>query len=297
MLSMGLSFAAVVLASQAVPQPLGRLVDVGGYRLHLYCTGEGSPTVMVVGGGFSFDWGLVQPEVARFTRVCTYDPSGSAWSDPPPQANPKCSDRIAEIHRLLEDGAVQGPYVLVGFSIGGAYARLYADSYPGDVSGIVIVDHAFVELGDDSESPPAKTGAPETAPVLIFKTPIVLGIEDDKNFSKLPRRNQEMHLWAISNHQAKPTPEDAEECNAEIEDATKGKRYPLGDTPIAVVSTTNASPGYDKLQLKLLSLSRNSRQLIAENSTHMVIVDEPETIIDAVHQLVNEERSRLRLRK
>src|SRR5579859_7534694 len=64
------------------PPVLGKLIDVGGYRVHIYCTGTGTPTVIVVGGGFSFDWGLVQPEVAAFTRICTYDPSGTAWSDP-----------------------------------------------------------------------------------------------------------------------------------------------------------------------------------------------------------------------
>src|SRR6202012_6267727 len=85
-------FAALLLSltltakSQATnharPAPLGRLVDVGGYRVHLYCTGQGSPTVMIVGAAFSVDWQLVQPEVAKFTRVCTFDPSGTAWSDP-----------------------------------------------------------------------------------------------------------------------------------------------------------------------------------------------------------------------
>ncbi len=61
--------------------PPGKLIDVGGHRVHLYCIGDGSPTVMIVGAGFSFDWGLVQPEAAKFTRVCTYDPSGWAWSE------------------------------------------------------------------------------------------------------------------------------------------------------------------------------------------------------------------------
>jgi len=67
------------------PQPLGRLVDVGGYRVHVYCVGNGSPTVVITGAGYSFDWGLVQPEVAKFTRVCAYDHSGIAWSDPGPK--------------------------------------------------------------------------------------------------------------------------------------------------------------------------------------------------------------------
>ena len=83
------------------PQPLGTLVDVGGYRIHLYCIGRGSPTVMIVGAAFSFDWGLVQPEVAKFTRVCTFDPSGTAWSDPPPVAVAAPSHRSAP--SLLND--------------------------------------------------------------------------------------------------------------------------------------------------------------------------------------------------
>jgi pimeloyl-ACP methyl ester carboxylesterase len=84
------------------PAPLGRLIDVGGYRVHLYCTGSGSPAVVIMGGAFSFDWGLIQPEVAKFTQVCTYDPSGTAWSDPYPAARrqdkslPTCADRVEE---------------------------------------------------------------------------------------------------------------------------------------------------------------------------------------------------------
>ena len=61
---------------QIPPPPIGKLVDVGGYRVHLYCTGSGSPAVVIVGAGFSFNWGLVQPEVAKFTQVCSYDHSG-----------------------------------------------------------------------------------------------------------------------------------------------------------------------------------------------------------------------------
>src|ERR1700734_4134672 len=83
------------------PPPLGTLVDVGGYRVHLYCVGQGSPTVMIA-GAFSFDWALVQPEVATFTRVCTFDPSGTAWSDPfKTAAVPTCDQRVDEIHRLI----------------------------------------------------------------------------------------------------------------------------------------------------------------------------------------------------
>src|SRR5579871_670286 len=95
-------FVFLVPASSQAPAPfppLGRLIDLGGDRVHLFCSGQGTPAVLIVGAGFSFDWDLVQSQVAKFTRVCTYDPSGTAWSDPGP--GPDCSDRVSEIHRLL----------------------------------------------------------------------------------------------------------------------------------------------------------------------------------------------------
>src|SRR5579884_249483 len=94
--------------------PPGRMVDLGGYRVHLYCAGAGSPTVMIVGGGFSFDWSVVQGEVARFTRVCSYYASGTAWSDPGPGRG--CPAWVDEVEAVLRRGDVPGPYVLVGLS-------------------------------------------------------------------------------------------------------------------------------------------------------------------------------------
>jgi hypothetical protein len=92
---------------QNSPPPLGKLVDVGGYKVHLYCTGAGSPTVVIVGAGFSFDWGLVQPEVANITQVCSYDHSGIAWSDDGPADS--CALRVREIHEALKNAGIKGP--------------------------------------------------------------------------------------------------------------------------------------------------------------------------------------------
>lgn len=110
------------------PAPPGKLIDVGGgRRVHIYCTGEGSPTVVVASGGFSFDWGLVQPKIAQLARICTYDPAGTAWSDPgPAEKAPYCTNRVNELDQVLEKAGIGGPYVLVGYSIGGLIARLYA---------------------------------------------------------------------------------------------------------------------------------------------------------------------------
>jgi len=152
----------------------------------MYCTGEGSPAVIVVGAGFSFDWGLVQPNVAKFTKVCTYDVSGTAWSDPGPLLT--CSERVNEVHKLLTKADLEGPYVLVGLSVGALVARLYASVYASDIAGMVIVDHAFIDVGGvtaPASSSPSFAGL-DSPPVLIHQTPIILTVEDTSDFGKLP---------------------------------------------------------------------------------------------------------------
>ena len=289
--------AGDVAAAQTVPPPLGKLIDAGGYRVHLYCTGATNPTVVVVGGGFSFDWGLIQPEVAKFARICTYDPSGTAWSDPFPEAQqgrgavPRCIDRVTEIHRVLENADIRGPYVLVGFSIGGLIARLYAHDFPQEVAGMVIVDHAFIDAGPDtartSEAPAGSlAGSVDSPPVLIYKTPIALGIEDDRNFGKLPELDRNLHTWAMSISPLRPSVEMAAECFATVDDATRSRAHPLGDRPLIVVRTNNDAIGYEGLQMKLLTLSRDSKQMLAAHSSHMVIIDEPEVVTNGIREVV-----------
>lgn len=278
-----------VFAATIQPPPLGKLVDAGGYRVHLYCTGSGGPTVMVVGGGFSFDWGLIQPAIAQTTRICTYDPSGTAWSDPFPSTTsgsvPTCAERVGEIHNLLANAPVAGPWVLVGYSIGGLYARLYAATYPKDVGAMVLVDHAFLGSGD--HAPATSTDTETRPPVLISQTPVAIGIEDDRNFNNLPRLNRQLHAWAMSANPARPTPQMAAECFDAVAKANAHRSPPLGHTPLVVVSTLNDSPKYDRLQRMLLSQSGNSIHMVANNSTHMVIVDQPEVVIEAIRQAVN----------
>ena len=124
--------------------PLGQLVDVGGYKLHIYCLGknvEGSPTIILEQGlgGTSAAWARVQPEIAKSTRVCAYDRAGMGWSEP--GGAPRDGQHIAaELHNLLHNAEIPGPYVLVGWSFGGLYVRTYAGKYPTEVSGIVLLD-------------------------------------------------------------------------------------------------------------------------------------------------------------
>lgn len=250
--------------------------------------------MVVVSGGFSFDWGLVQPKIALLTRICTYDPAGTAWSDPPPgEATPNCTDRVDELHQLLTKAGISGPYILVGFSIGGLVARLYTARYPDEISGMAIVDHAFIDTAPDStpaaDSPVPMAGV-DTPPIPISKTPVTLDLEDDRNFSRLPERDQELHRWALSIHSLRPTPEMAAECFSEVEKATTKVLFPLGNKPLAVVSTLYDSPQYRELQRQLLLLSHNSTQFVAENSSHMVIIDQPEIVVQAVERVLGTAR-------
>lgn len=280
-----LCFLASSVLSQPSPPP-GELVDLGGYRVHLHCTGRGSPTVMIVGAGFSFDWDLVQPDAAKLTQVCTYDPAGTAWSDPGPGL--ECSARVSEIHRLLQTARVRGPYLLVGLSIGALVARFYAATYPDETAGIVIADHPYLE--SPAVRPPTNSPASQfdTPPVLISQAPIVLDADED--LGALPLRDQELHRWAASLHPVQPTIDTARACLSAVEAATSGRSDSLGRLPLAVVSTGNHNAAYVNLQQKLLALSRNRRQVIAERSGHEIELQQPEALVRAIAQVLAELR-------
>ena len=128
------------------------MVDVGGHRLYLECTGSGSPTVVLQAGlgESSSSWRRIAPEVAASTTVCAYDRAGHGRSD---EAGPQDGIALAtDLHTLLERASVTGPYVLVGHSSGGAYVRVFADRYPDEVAGMVLLDSqpadAFSALPD-----------------------------------------------------------------------------------------------------------------------------------------------------
>jgi hypothetical protein len=127
--------AAEASDKQAYPPP-GQMVDVDGYRLHIYCVGEGSPTVILEAGtgGSSLDWSLVQPAIAETTRVCAYDRQGYAWSDD--GTHPRSSQQVVtDLHMLLTHARVEAPYVLVGHLIGAIHVQAYVDQYPDEVAG------------------------------------------------------------------------------------------------------------------------------------------------------------------
>ena len=138
--------------------PPGRMVEVGEARTHLNCVGEGGPTVVLESGwsgGGSLDWLLVQPEVAKFTRVCSYDRAGVLWSER--RSGPRDAIRIAEeLDQLLKAGGEAPPYVMTGHSLGGPLVRVFDAQYPGVVAGFVFVDASHPD--QDGRMPAEVTG-------------------------------------------------------------------------------------------------------------------------------------------
>ena len=147
-----LSIAVVIIAlttpactqQKASPEsypPPGRLIDIGGRKLHWYCTGKGTPTVILIAGGgaFSIDWALVQPKVAVSTRICSYDRAGLGWSDPGP-AEDTVEQTVSDLHALLHASGEHEPYVLVVASIAGIFIQAYQRVFPTDVAVLVFTN-------------------------------------------------------------------------------------------------------------------------------------------------------------
>lgn len=322
-LSTWLAFAA----NKPEPKPLGKLVDLGGHRLHVNCTGKGTPTVVVENGlgDFSFDWYLVQTRVSRFNRICTYDRAGYAWSDPGPkprtfaQVNLELRDALAKLHE-------RGPFVLVGHSYGGPVVRNFAMTYPHEVAGIVLVDASFegqrvgiggkamMRLGDEEKGrsipPPHQDMKESDKPVVPANTTPQAQQPLDRMYNVLPPDEQKLQLWA----QSLPEIDDAENSQREWsgEYFAKWLATPqvgaLGAIPLVVL--TRAEGGYKdgdydvpaaqlekerkEGQAKLALLSTNSRQVMVR-SGHNMELEAPDDVTAAVREAVEAVRSHSKL--
>jgi pimeloyl-ACP methyl ester carboxylesterase len=291
--------------------PPGELVDVGGYRLHIHCIGEGSPTVVLDAGlpGTSLDWCLVQPAIAQFTQVCAYDRAGYGWSDPGPL--PRTSQQIAtELHTLLAGAGVQGPYVLVGHSFGGYNVRLYAHSFADDVAGIVLVDAAHEN--QTSRWPPEVQRSEATrlqvnavlrtvAQVGLVRLVSELGLDPllKERLMQLPADVQPM--WkAVAYRTGYLSTAYAELSVFEESAAQVSAAGSLGDMRLVVMTSGTldspmALPGYPvdqmnrihrELQNELTGLSTNSTHIVAEASEHYIQLDQPALLVNVIRQMV-----------
>jgi len=299
-------FIATKIDERKYPPP-GRLVDVGSYRLHLYCVGEGTPTVVMdagLGGG-ALDWSTVQPEVSKFTRVCTYDRAGMAWSDS--GVRPRTSRQvITELHALLDNAGVRPPYVLVGHSIAGIHVQLYAGQYPDEVAGVVLVDSSH----EDQLTRKGMTQIPSFYPPLI-KAVSPFGIVRLMDLVGTPSANippeVETQRAAIYSH-TRSMYSYADEISAIAVSMEQLRAAPmrLGDKPLIVlthgmkeVNHAGSPEGADQgeqawaeLQADLARRSSSGKQIIAEKSGHYIQFDQPDLVIDAIRQVVEATRRR-----
>ena len=287
----------------------GHFVQAGSIRMNIDCRGQGSPTVILESGssGPSVDWLMVQPEVAKFSRVCSYDRAGYGWSDPGPE--PRSALQIArELKQLLQASGERGPYVLVGHSMGGYDVRAYTGQYPSDVAGMVLVDASH----EDQE-----LRAPESVRKwqqnyrkhpgwkklkyffqLHFGWARLMTDRDAPDFWPKVFREEEDFLMLPTKHQFAVIDED--QVFSSVSAAQVRSSGTLGDRPLIVLTATRQDdippeiPPQDaqanedlwvhQLQPELARLSTHGRQIIVDSS-HEMPTEHPEVVVSAIHEV------------
>jgi pimeloyl-ACP methyl ester carboxylesterase len=244
-------------------------VDIGGYGLYVHCVGTGTPTVILEAGynDVAETWSLVQPEVARVTRVCAYDRAGLGKSDPGPE--PRNSlQMVEELYTLLDRADIKGPYVLVGHSLGGMYARLFADRYQEEVVGLVLVDSSHIDQFRRNATVLPPESPNESESLRFYRE----WFTNPPSYPTLPRR-----LFEAGS---------------------------LGDMPLVVLTSPvkeradDLPPGLSakideiwvELQKEWAQLSSHSTHVIAQESGHFIQHDQPDLVIDAILEVVEEAR-------
>jgi pimeloyl-ACP methyl ester carboxylesterase len=290
----------------------GNFYDVDGYKMHLLCTGEGSPPVILDAGlgNDSLIWDNVQPDLSKITRVCSYDRAGFGWSEPRP--DPRDADRIAhELHSLLNEAGIAGPVVLIGHSVAGLYIRAYAASYPQSVSGLVFVDSSTPLQEDRFPAEVAQAFKNESMEFQKLEWLYLLGIPrvmgqctPEEGFSESVRK-------MIAEDQCRPSlfaaiaQEDKSFRQSGNETIHTG---PFGDLPILIFSedpehspppdippqaAQSVSKVWNEMQEELKNLSTRSRRIVAKGSGHYVQIDRAGLLIEEVTSFVKQIRGEM----
>src|SRR5271165_4734988 len=310
----------------------GQLVDAGGFRLNVYCIGNGSPAVVFDSGyeDWAPAWSKVQPKIAKWTRACSYDRAGAGFSEPGPM--PRTSVRIAqELHTALHNAGIAGPYILVGSAYGGDNVRTFADLYMDEVAGLVLDDadpddlepkamqeeahrgHAGPpsELRDcrnliaEHKPLPAQPSGPGQPPQTCAQQFFFRGLPEAEWSPELNTKVLEIAQTKVAMYDA-----DASEMEQTPADETylQQHRRSFGSRPIRVLTSGNHGVGHLKdrppdtpkhlkyeqettlAQARWLTLSSNSKQIFAHNSSEYIQFDEPETLINAVREVYDQAR-------
>jgi pimeloyl-ACP methyl ester carboxylesterase len=327
------AIAATAQLHAPEPAPLGKMVDLGGYRIHLYCTGSGKQTVVLSAGGgdFSFAWYLVQRRLQSSARVCSYDRAGSAWSDPGPQPL-TLRQEAYELELALKLSGERGPYILAGHSIGGLVVRAFAEGYPDETSGIILVDAPSPDatMGYYGKLVRVRDLAKRTIPpVQTMKTGPPIPISDAEReqalrykshkiyppFDRLPPEIQKLQLWA---QLLPPSTEQNEEDDYTPEEwqflyEVQQFGHPLGNIPLITMigmkeaedrpTSMSAEQWHTLHQEKIeqkrtfITLSTNSKAIEVQDAGHSIHLEDPEAVVNAIHDVMNAALHHTRLKQ
>ena len=275
-------------------KPPGKLIDVNGRKMHIYCIGNKSPTIILDSGtgGFSLEWIDIQHSLSQYVRVCAYDRAGYGWSDMGPL--PRTTKRIThELHTLLQNAGIHGPYIMVGHSFGGFTAQYFARYFNNEIAGIVLIDSSHEEqvyrlpengkdvvrrsLHQDRSNMVTRSVLHEHFP----KEVAAVAQQLMTRWTALLTWREEMANYALSSRELRDV-HDRPILEIPIVVLTRGKRVwpntPYGDAMETV---------WKELQDELSTLNGNSTHIIAENSGHVIHLDEPELVVDAIHDVLD----------
>lgn len=284
--------------------PIGQLVDIGeGRKMHLYVSGFGGPTVVLDAGlgCNALSWSLVQPEVAKFTRVVSFDRPGNGWSDESP-LDRTSQNIVTKLHTALQKVNIPGPYILVGHSFGGLNMQLFANLYP-NVEGVVLVDSSHADQLE-------KMGLPQmnhTLSKLAFRLGIVRLLMHlpiyTKEFAMFPKTIQNQ-LFALTGTTKfiRTVLQETSHLKTSC-DQLKAVEGHLGEKPLTVISAVKKmdanGSGYSEEQIDsyfgifqafqkdLVTKSTQGKQVFAKESDHMIPHRQPQIIVDSIQEMVD----------
>lgn len=263
--------------------PPGQLIDLGGYRLHIFCEGNGTGPAVILDsgiGGFSLEWIPVQRLLSKQVRVCAYDRAGYGWSDPGP--SPRTTDQIVEeLHTLLQEAGIPPPYILAGHSFGGYNMQYFAKVYPAETAGLVLVDSSHPEQSDRLPELPAVREKLKTKDVVTY-------YQGQSTFDLYPEDVRYKAMRILSLRKMYQT-HRRESVNFAISGQQVIAAGPLPDVPLVVITRgKHVWPDdpygemlesiWQQMQKEMAGLSPEGMQIFAANSGHLIQLEQPDVV-------------------